>query len=163
MTESQHQQRHISDSRAETPLIDLPAYVSDLVRAVIRGIEHEMEPFEVSSLEYGVLRDCMDKGECTATELAEVLPVDPSRISRIVNTLVEKELLIRRRLSDDRRIVMLRLSDKGSELTSTLNRRVQEYNAKLMENISEDDVATFASVTHKILANHAAMEKPQQA
>ena len=116
-----------------------------------------MAPYYITSLEYGVLRDCMIKGECTATELAATLPVDASRISRIVNTLVERGLLIRRRLRDDRRVVMLRLSDEGRELTSTLNQRMQAYNARLMENVAEEELSVFASVARKILANHTDM------
>lgn len=139
--------------------MDLSTYVSDLVRAVIRGMEDEMAPYEVTSIEYGVLRGCMDRGECTATELAAVLPVDASRISRVVNVLVERGLLLRRRLQDDRRIVMLRLSDNGRELTSILNQQMQEYNATLIDNIAEKDLRVFASVTRRVLANRAAMEQ----
>ena len=159
MTDHRNQTQETDAQGADTPPIDLPTCVSDLVKAVIRGMEDEMAPYYITSLEYAVLRACMDKGECTATELAAVLPVDASRISRIVNTLVERGLLIRRRLREDRRVVMLRLSDEGNELTSTLNQQMQAYNARLMENVAEEELSVFASVTRKILANHAAMEQ----
>ena len=162
MTDPRNQSQENDVQGAKTPSIDLPAYVADLVRAVIRGMENEMAPYYITSLEYGVLKDCMDKGECTATELAAKLPVDASRISRIVNALVERGLLIRRRLRDDRRVVMLRLSDEGSELTSTLNQRMQAYNARLMENVAEEELSVFASVARRILANHKDMEAAQE-
>ena len=161
MTDLRNQSRENDAQGADMSPVDLPACVSDLVKAVIRGMEDEMAPYDISSLEYGVLKDCMDKGECTATELAAVLPVDASRISRIVNVLVERGLLIRRRLQEDRRIVMLRLSDKGRELTSILNQRVQTYNATLMENVAEGELSVFASVTRRIVANHTAMQSSQ--
>ena len=105
----------------------------------------------------------MEMGECTATDLAKVLPIDASRISRIVSRLVDMELLARRRLRSDRRIVMLQLSREGKDLTSALYGRIQEYEAKLTDGISEEEMRTLESITAKILANHAALEQHHQA
>ena len=103
----------------------------------------------------------MEMGDCTATDLARVLPIDASRISRIVARLVDMDLLVRRRLRSDRRIVMLQLSPEGRELTSNLYRRIREHEARLTDGISEEELSALASITAKILANHAAMESPQ--
>ena len=66
--------------------------------------------------------------------------------------------MIRRRLRNDRRIVMLRLSEQGRELTSLLDRRLAAYDARLIENIGEEELITFRSVILKILANQTAIE-----
>ena len=59
------------------------------------------------------------------------MPTDPSRISRMVTKLVDMGLLRRRRLRNDRRIVMLRLTPEGNELTSQLVEQAQLYYAAL--------------------------------
>lgn len=99
-------------------------------------------------------------GECSATQLAEVLPVDPSRISRLVNGMVNMGLLRRRRTPTDRRIVMLRLTEKGNELTLHISERVNAYYAKLTEGIGEDEMREFVSTATKVLANYATMAPP---
>jgi DNA-binding MarR family transcriptional regulator len=119
----------------------------------------ELDPHGLTPLEFNLLRTCMEREECTATELAEELPVDASRISRIVTVLVDKDLLVRRRLRSDRRMVMLRLSDEGKELTSMLLERIQAYDAKLTQNISPEEMKVFAEAAAKIIANHADQER----
>lgn len=154
----QRQSPKDGDPEVLTSAMDLAACVDSLVDAVTKGIAQEVQPYNLSVVEYTLLKTCMDREETTATDLAEILPVDASRISRLVNGLVEEGLLIRRRLSDDRRIVMLRLSDKGRELTSALRQRIAAYEAKLTGDIGDEDLATFHGVVHNILANHAAMK-----
>ena len=44
-------------------------------------------------LEFKMLQFCLYRDECTATQLAEILPTDPSRISRLVHGLVQRGLL----------------------------------------------------------------------
>ena len=118
----------------------------------------EVDPYGPSAVEFSLLKSCMGKGESTATELAEVLPVDASRVSRLVTSLVGKDLLVRRRLPEDRRVVMLSLSEMGKELVSTLNGYIQTRIAELVEGIADEDVSMFESVTRRILANHDSMK-----
>jgi len=132
--------------------------MSDLVNTVVKGAADELEGYDLSVIEFTLLRSCLESREVTATALAEVLPVDASRISRIVTTLVEKGLLIRRRLRSDRRVVMLRLSEEGVALTTEIRQRMKAYEAKLMEHISVDDMQVFADVASKLVANHDAMK-----
>ena len=128
-----------------------------LMNAVEKGIAAEVETHNLTSIEFNLLRACMDIGECTATQLAVLLPVDASRISRIVNGLVNKGLLQRQRQTYDRRVVMLRLTDEGYTLTENLNQRVQNYDNRLMEGVTEEEMRAFVAITQKILSNHEAI------
>ena len=139
------------------PAVDLVECAENLLKSVLRGLAKEVDPYGLNAIEYSLLKACVRRGECNATDLAEVLPVDASRISRLVTGLVNKDLLIRRRLPEDRRIVMLRLSQKGIELTAMLNQRIEAYNSRLMENITEDELSVLESVTNRIMANHIAL------
>ncbi len=153
-----HQSQHNPQSVAEMPSIDLGKSVSSLMNVIAKGMEEELDPYGLSPLEFNLLRTCIERGECTATELAEELPVDASRISRIVTILVDKGLLVRRRLRSDRRIVMLSLSDEGNEQIATLVDQMRAYEAQLLQNVSERDVRVFATTVSKILANHESLK-----
>ena len=63
---------------------DLGRYVSRLENAVYKGIASEATPYDLSPLDVYLLMICMEMRECTATQLAVQLPVDASRISRLV-------------------------------------------------------------------------------
>ncbi len=149
------------DCQTDTQASDLGTYMLALVNAVDEGIRDEAAPFDLTSVEYSLLSACMERGEATATQLAVLLPVDTSRISRMVNGLVERGLLTRRRMSDDRRVVMLRLSEEGNEVTLNIRRRVEVYYATLTQDVSEEEMSLFLSTMLKMLANYTATRPPQ--
>ena len=152
--------KHDPDRQGDELALDLEAYVAGLVNAVEKGMAAEVTPHGLSPLEFSLLRYCMD-GERTATQLAQVLPVDGSRVSRLVTGLVDKGMLRRRRLRSDRRGVMLRLSDEGSELTSRIVENMRGYVATLTADIRAEDLSVFASVSSRIIANYDAMDESE--
>ncbi|MXX52943.1 MAG: winged helix-turn-helix transcriptional regulator [Dehalococcoidia bacterium] len=160
MTDPQQQWQQSLDRWTEDPTTNLGTFIADLFNALDKAMAREVAPHGITGLEYSLLWHCME-GECTATQLAQVLPVDGSRISRVVTGLVDKGFLRRRRLRTDRRIVMLRLTEKGMELTSGISQNMQRYYAMLTEGIGEEEMRVFASVTSRIVANHAVTQWPE--
>ena len=159
MTDAQVNYPDHSRHRSEMLSANLGRYVTDLMTAVMKGVEDELADYDIIPIEFGVLRLCLERTELTATDLAEELPIDASRVSRLVNRLVEKDLLVRRRLPQDRRVVMLRLSEHGAELTHDARQRLWTYYGKLTENLDEGDLQRFASTTSAILANYEAIRQ----
>ena len=153
--ESQPQDANLG--RRNKAAADVGTYMMELLNAFEKGVAEETAVYDMTPVEFNLLRICLEEGECTATQLARMLPVDASRISRIVARLVDDGLLIRRRLRNDRRIVMLRLSEEGIELTSQMHIRVQAFDDKLTDGINEADMRTFASVAAKMLDNYSAI------
>ncbi|MCY4625090.1 MAG: MarR family transcriptional regulator [Chloroflexi bacterium] len=136
--------------------------ISELNNLAIKSLTTQVAVHGLTPMEFDLLRVCdaLDR-ECTATELVRFLPVDPARISRLVNTLVDAGLLIRRRTLEDRRIVMLRLSEKGRDLTSRIMEDITQYNAGLIEGIGPDELQVFLQVTSRIIANLEALAEPE--
>ena len=66
--------------------------------------------------------------------------------------------VMRRRRRSDRRIVMLALTEEGKALTLELHRSVQADDSRLSEGISEEEMAVFASVLSKVMANYTALQ-----
>ena len=141
------------------PSIDLGVRVRGLVNTVAKGMEAEVAPHGLTSLQFALLRVFLQEEEWTATQLAQVLPVHVSRISRVVTKLVDMGLMRRRRPRNDRRVVILTLTEEGKALTSELDQRVRAFDARLAEDISEEEMATFASVTSTVIANHSALKR----
>ena len=160
MTDPQQQRQHSLDRRTEDPSANLGVFIEDLFNALDKAMAREVAPHGITGLEYSLLWHCLE-GERTATQLAQVLPVDGSRISRVVTGLVDRGFLRRRRLRSDRRIVMLRLTEEGMELTSGISENMKSHYAMLTEGIGDEEMRVFASVTSRIVANHAAMEWPE--
>ena len=134
---------------------DLGQCVSGLVNAVARGMEQQLAPWGFSALEFSILGVCFRAGETTVSELASVIPVDSGRISRIVHKFYERGLISRERMTSDRRIVRLQLTDEGRGLVPRLVQLVEEYNKMLISGISPEDLTLFVATSRAIIANHA--------
>ena len=137
---------------------ELAEGVLGLINAVVKGVERQIEPFGLINMEFSILKSFLDQDEWTVTGLANLLPADAPRISRLVSKLVDRGLLRRRRRTDDRRVVLLRLTQQGKDLTEELRQRVHQHEARLLEGVSVEDLETLRAVTSKILGNHASMQ-----
>ena len=150
-------QQQLRSGEAGTPSNDLGPCVAVLVNAVAKGMAELVAPHDLIPLEFALLRVFLGEEERTATQLAQILPVKMSRISVVVTKLVRMGLIRRRRLRDDRRVVMLSLTQEGMALTQDLHRRVQAYETSLCEGVSEEEMEVFASVTSKVMANYGSL------
>ena len=104
-------------------LVGLPLLgVRDLGMAVERFLESELAILETSLIEMRVLSVCAAHPGCTAVEVSRIIPVDPPAISRVVQPLVQRGLLSRRRSRTDRREVRLRVTDDGVALLGECHR-----------------------------------------
>ena len=150
-------QPHRNPDAGPDPRSDMGNLVPDLAYAVDRGITLLVAPYDLTPIDVRLLSICRDMDECTATQLARLLPVDAGRISRVVNALVEKDLLRRQRQRDDRRVVMLRLTPHGEEVTAEVARSLQEYFARLTEGLSERQIDAFTAAAQRIVDNYEAI------
>ena len=125
---------------------------------IYKGIAAEVAPYDISPIDVQLMMICLESRECTATQLARQLPVDASRVSRLATGLADRGLLRRRRLRNDRRVVMLSLSPDGERLTSEVAQKMQQYYARITDGFSEQDMSRFAEIAMGIIANYEAME-----
>ncbi len=142
------------------PPYDLGACVAGLVNAVARGMGQIVSAHGLTHIDFALLRLFLGSQEWTTTQLAQMLPIALSGISRSVTKLVDMGLIRRRRLLSDRRVVILTLTEEGLKLTQDLDVRVQAFDSRLCEGVGKEDMAAFASVTARVVANYAAVGQP---
>ena len=109
------------------PLHSLKQHADALANAVSRGVDREAAAFNLTPLEFALIRLFLTDLEWTATELAQVLSVNASVMSRAVGKLVDRGVLYRRRLRKDRRVVLLKLTEGGVALGLELHERAHSY------------------------------------
>ena len=116
-----------------------------------------LEEYKITGMEFTLLKSFLDRDEWTATQLTDVLPVKAPRISRLVNGLVERGLLMRSIPRHDRRVVGLTLTDEGREIAADIHDQVDEYQSRLLQDISEDEKNRFLATAAKIARNYASL------
>ena len=139
------------------PLGSLAQCADALLDAVVRGVNRELDAYNLTPMDFAMIRQFAVNREWTATDLAQVLPVEVSAISRMVKKLVDLGLMSRRRSRRDRRVVYLKLTDAGNVLCHELEVSVHAYEDRLTGGISAQELGTFMAVISQIIANYDAL------
>ena len=157
VTKDRSQGTHIY--RARTPLQSIGQHAKALVNSVTKELNSEASACNLTPTEFAVIRLFHIEQEWTATDLAQMLSVNISVISRAVSGLVEKELLQRRRPREDRRVVLLRLTEDGDSLALEFHEKARAYEKRLTQGIGAEDMENCLTTIRKIVANHAALNE----
>ena len=78
------------------------------------------------------------KKQISVNELAELLNLDKSTVSRTVEQLVTHDMIVREPDPNDRRYVTLQLTSKGEQLFGDIEKRMQAYFTEILELIPEE-------------------------
>lgn len=85
-----------------------------------------------------VILEIGEKGDMTISDLTDRLGLDKSTLSRTVNELVSQEVVERRPNPDDRRFVLLRLTEKGKEIFMGINETCNKGYRQIFELIPKE-------------------------
>jgi len=91
------------------------------------------------------------KKEITMTELADYINVSMSTANGIIERLVKKGYVKRDRSDSDRRIVVLQLTEEGSQLVLNLKEFVSRYLKMALEELTEEEVQSLIDIVLKIM------------
>lgn len=76
--------------------------------------------------------------QISLNELADLLGLDKSTMSRTINNLVENNLVIRETHAEDRRYVTIELTENGKEVYKSIENSMGIYYKQILESIPED-------------------------
>ena len=107
-------------------------------------------PQEMNIQEMRVLEILGDRGSCIMRELADGLLVPVSTATGIVDKLVQKDLVHRERVDEDRRIVRAALSDSGRELYSVVQGRHLTFCRKMLAALNPAEQESLLLLMRKV-------------
>lgn len=79
-------------------------------------------------------------GDANSKKLSDTLGVTPANVTGVIDRLIERGLVQRVENPEDRRITLLRATDKGKKLVASLNEYAIEHLAKLLSSLNEDEL-----------------------
>lgn len=86
-----------------------------------------------------------------STSLGPKMGMEATSLSRILKTMEEKGLIIRKKNPKDGRSVLLHLTDFGKEMRDFSKGVVLRFDEAVKENVSEEDLRTFIKVANTIM------------
>lgn len=91
--------------------------------------------------------------EITMTELVDYINSPMSTATGIVDRLVKSGYVLRDRGESDRRIVILRLTEAGTELVQKFKQIITHYISMVLEDLSEEEKQFMISIVLKVIGN----------
>lgn len=117
-------------------------YLRELIRVLVRNLgileKSDAGCCGVTIPQCHAIVEIGRANEISLNELAEILTLDKSTMSRTINKLVEDNLVIRESHSEDRRYITIRLTEKGIEIFRTIESSMNKYYENIFMSISED-------------------------
>ena len=111
-----------------------------------------LKPSGLSTTQYNVLRilrGASGKGVC-CREIGERLITRDPDVTRLIDRLEKRNLLLRTRDKEDRRFVTIQLTPGGLELVNQLDEPIEKWNRKLMRNISRGDTKVLIELLEQL-------------
>ena len=102
-----------------------------------------------------------NQGGSNSAQLAAALRVTPTCTTGIIDRLLRQGLVSRTENPDNRRMLLLRTTDKAEELLAKLRERRTGYMADILERMSNDELAHLAQGLNSLVK--AAAERDQEA
>ncbi|ATP41474.1 MarR family transcriptional regulator [Solibacillus sp. R5-41] len=118
---------------------------------IIRFTKRYPYPIGVSPIL--VLAELRTKGPRKQVELAEVLGYTKGAMTSIANKLVSLDLAERMYDETDRRIIQLRITEKGNEAFLMAQKIGEEMYMELYKIFTPEEIATYLSLQQKLLSN----------
>lgn len=106
--------------------------------------------FGLNIPQYTALAVLGEKGEVTMSVLSEGLGITMGAVTNIVDRLIDAGMAVRGRGTDDRRVVRVKLSDKGRETLEKAVDRGVEFMGRYLQQFPADERKAFVDVYGKL-------------
>ncbi len=110
---------------------------------VNQQISGRLKEFDLTPAQYGILNYLWENTVATPKELAQMLQVENSTMSGILDRLQKKGLIERHTDENDRRSVQVKMTDEGNLLKAAVLDTVAQLNSEVLDVIDEDKREIF--------------------
>ena len=141
------------DQAIESYVGALQTDVMTLMNVMFGGIQERVSPFGLAVGEYSIFTACHTNGSIAVSDLAQYVPFDATRISRIVSKLEDRGLVRKVRPDRDRRVVIAEMTEKGNALALELMASVSEHYAAIASRVRERELSSLLHFIERMTAN----------
>ncbi len=143
-------------SQAEEALVGLMRTADVLRRAIGTALEGE----DITIQQYNVLRILRGAGErgLPTLEIAERMVEHAPGITRMIDRLIAKVLVVRERCAEDRRIVYCAITDLGRGLVDRLDEPMMRACHLALDPLNEREQRALIGMLDELRAGHASFD-----
>ncbi|MGE0113948.1 MAG: MarR family winged helix-turn-helix transcriptional regulator [Steroidobacteraceae bacterium] len=134
---------------------DSALHIGYLMTGVRARMMQEMDacliPYGLTGAQFVILRRIAEGVATTAAELCRVLEYDTGSMTRMLDRLEEKCVIIRERSSDDRRVVKIQLTPQGTEQYPKLKHAVSLALNQRFSPLNEEELLQLRGMLERLV------------
>lgn len=117
--------------------------LSNAQNAVFSCFKSMLAPYDVTPIQYALLKCLWTEDMQPPTQLAQTLQLDTSTVSGLLDRLEKKGLIERIYNTQDRRGIHVHLLESGAALQGPIEETIRKANEEVTAGISSEDLAVF--------------------
>lgn len=131
--------------------------VYDAQKLITKSLEVTLKPYDITPGQWNLINQLDQAGELSQKELATITHKEQATITRYLDTLERKGLVVRNKHKTDRRSHVVSTTDKAHELIRTVLPLTAITANRLIEGIDQQDIDTFVTVLAALKENAEAI------
>jgi DNA-binding MarR family transcriptional regulator len=144
-------ERHVAV--AEPAFRAVGRLIKQVFSSLVRGVDQHMQPLELTAMQWEPILLLKLERADTVAALARESNVNCGAMTRMLDRLEDKQLVRRRRSSDDRRVVHLELTDKGTRVGDEIQPLINAELKRHLRGFSDKEISTLSDFLRRMLEN----------
>jgi DNA-binding MarR family transcriptional regulator len=124
-------------------IIRFPKITHVILGKMIQGFQSSQTEMNLNQTQRRTLLILYDKGETTMTALHEAIGLEKGSLTTVIDQLIEKALVERKRDEKDRRKVYISVTPMGREKVGILRMEIASYIKNNLERLPSKDLERF--------------------
>ncbi|RTE65057.1 MarR family transcriptional regulator [Amphritea opalescens] len=127
-----------------------------------RLLEKYLKPFNITGPQFRVMRLVIVEHVDSPSELTRLLSIDSGAMTRMLDRLEQRNILVRERCPHDRRQVRLKPTAEGIALSHQVQGLAADLLNELTGELTQQELSEFDRMVRKMLVPTGLMEEPTQ-
>jgi MarR family transcriptional regulator, organic hydroperoxide resistance regulator len=122
-------------------------------RAFVKALAVELDPHDITTSQWSVLRVLWQEEGMSQVELAQRMMVEKASLTPVLEIMTSNRLIVRSRNSDDRRKVNIFLTARGRQLKGMVLPSGGKINKKATRGMSAAEVERLRDLLSRLITN----------
>ncbi|AEX85068.1 MarR family transcriptional regulator [Marinitoga sp. 1135] len=131
---------------------DILNMLFDLMSNFTKIISNFSEAEKLRTIEFYIIVFLGLKGPQKMAKIAEIFSTTKSNVTNIIDSLEEREYVIRNRSKDDRRVILIELTEKGKNVFNETTENFKLIFEDFMKKVSKEDFEIIEKGFEKIIS-----------
>ncbi|NMM61525.1 MarR family transcriptional regulator [Clostridium sp. P21] len=128
-------------------------------RKIQRFLSGNLESYDITTEQWAVLLKLVEKEGINQKLLSKEVEKDQATLTRILDILERKSLIIRKKCDEDRRSFLIYATDKGKKLKKEVYPFIEELFKDMIYGIPKEQLDLFVDILDKINENMCTREQ----